>query len=855
MNSAEFISLTLFLINVHGQYVANNQDPNWLPKNNLQLAFHGVDISLKHPFSLKNSIDPSIKGLIFSPTKTGQRQTTQHQFYTAYERLVCDTKFEENEYGNFEEYSNEKIMSTITKISFGLEFNKTVPINAGYQYQHEDEEKKLHEFVDKEGGKIIRSKIECNVYTVNIPNIQSDRLALHNGFVNAMRQLDQAANEDQETEAIYNLIKNFGTHFAQETIMGIGAEFETRITQEESNTMNRDTVHSCTTHGGFGNLAFVKAGGQTTTCPANWNNSTKLLKQKGITRYVSTSYGIPSSTGSLENWTNKIDHLYSNGRLQPIPIKQTLVPIYELFNTTIVRGFKKPVDVEKIIRIAKKGFSSDQYCKMFACRRPSCSGKIHFNGENFYETNIPSLTAANDRVYQGDSSNYLYYYDGGWKIGPDFNDADVLWRNLPCPQHNYEFILNRRDLLHAPTYSPKWSDCAERCFKSKDLRNGCKYWQYSSDKKQCSLIITSPDMRVTNSNTIVGPNDCPNGKKAVSYSNSGRCPENMDSKSIWVKKGQETFAKDTKITVSECGCNLEGALDNKCNYQYGCTCKRGYTGRKCDQCENGFEHPSTVFYRIFISEDKKTITIRGQVSNLNLTWPLITSETALNISKNKCVECSQNCNLCDSCRTTQMFYVPKSGQCSTNNCDFHGENYRWCYIENGDSTWDYCESQEERYTCCGRDTDKERQLWNAARYGRLDEVRQLLQTTYVDPLQPHPKGSWIFGKTTPLIQAAKNGHTDIVQILLDHDANIDVQIHGGVDNSDSRLFEALLGVIGNVPNFKISANFSTALILAAMEGHKDVVQLLLKRGANTKIKSNWGQACKWNERVDNIISC
>lgn len=338
-------------------------------------------------------------------------------------------------------------------------------------------------------------------------------------------------------------------------------------------------------------------------------------------------------------------------------------------------------------------------------------------------------------------------------------------------------------------------------------------------------------MRVTNSNTIVGPNDCPNGEKAVSYSNSGRCPENMDSKSIWVKKGQETFAKDTKITVSECGCNLEGALDNKCNYKYGCTCKRGYTGRKCDQCETGFDHPT-------IRDYKKIV---------------------LNISKNKCLECSQNCNLCDSCRTTQKWYVPNSGQCSTNNCAYNGENYRWCYIENAGSTWDYCERQEERYTCCGRDTDKERQLWNAAGYGRLDEVRQLLQTTYVDPypyihlkndkhvINAVEEGNIdiSFGLTTPLLQAAKNGHTDIVQILLDNGANIDFQ----------------LGELGE----------PTALILAAIKGHKDVVELLLKRGANTKLTMGftiegqsiliprikiWNRnACYWNERVDNIISC
>jgi hypothetical protein len=423
MVSVEFIFLTLFLINVHGQIVANNEDPAWVPKNNIELAFHGVDISLKHPFSLKHSDDPSIKGLIFEPTKrSGQRKTTPYNFYSTYERLICDTEFTQKEYQNYEEYSNEKIMSTITQVSFGLgnSNNNSVPLNAAYQYQHKDEEKKLHEFVDIEGGKIIQTKIECSVNTVTISNLQSQFLSLHNSFVNVIKQINNASNEDQETAAMYKLIKNFGTHFAQKTIMGIGAEFETRITEEESENIDTDTINSCTTHVGGVNISHVKVGGLKKTCPANWNNTTRHLNEKGISRFVSTSYGIPSSIGT-QDLTNTIKTLYTNGRLQPIPIKQTLVPIYELFNTTIFRKVLGQQGIEKILRIGKKGFSFEQYCKMFACKRPSCSSKVRFNGEDFYETNIPSLTAANDRVYQGDNSNYLYYYNGGWKIGPDFN--------------------------------------------------------------------------------------------------------------------------------------------------------------------------------------------------------------------------------------------------------------------------------------------------------------------------------------------------------------------------------------------------------------------------------------------------
>jgi len=46
-------------------------------------------------------------------------------------------------------------------------------------------------------------------------------------------------------------------------------------------------------------------------------------------------------------------------------------------------------------------------------------------------------------------------------------------------------------------------------------------------------------------------------------------------------------------------------------------------------------------------------------------------------------------------------------------------------------------------------------------------------------------------------------------------------------------------------------------MIAAMRRHKDIVRLLLDRGANRRLKKNNGDtACYWNDRVDNIIpSC
>lgn len=97
-------------------------------------------------------------------------------------------------------------------------------------------------------------------------------------------------------------------------------------------------------------------------------------------------------------------------------------------------------------------------------------------------------------------------------------------------------------------------------------------------------------------------------------------------------------------------------------------------------------------------------------------------------------------------------------------------------------------------------------LFIASNEGDIATVRKMLS-------EPHINVNFFYPDTTPLMDAAENGHTGIVRLLLQNKAK--VNLRDKVDNS-------------------------TALIKAARSGHKDIVRLLLQNGAFKSTKDVHG---------------
>ena len=92
-------------------------------------------------------------------------------------------------------------------------------------------------------------------------------------------------------KAMISFIKTYGTHYAKSTIMGIGVDFETRYTENETLENNKQTRNECNTLSGGAQLfGFSSISGKDTKCTGNLKDTTKGNNTR-LQRFISNTYG------------------------------------------------------------------------------------------------------------------------------------------------------------------------------------------------------------------------------------------------------------------------------------------------------------------------------------------------------------------------------------------------------------------------------------------------------------------------------------------------------------------------------------------------------------------------------------
>merc|ERR1719369_1415995 len=539
-----------------------NCDPTWLPKPNLNRALLGIDIAKKHPMPLKPEGDPAFKQIIFNAVYRDETLGNMDvfSFIQPIDNVDCSKEFQSTSWGSMDEYIKGSSSSSMSnwysgyqgpEISFGVEVPGLVegsitmpPATSSNKNENSDDADSMQKFFSKEGGSISHTEAICSIYDVTV-DINDQSLSLYPSFVDAVKRIDLAVTPREKETVMKKFIEDYGTHYASQSVMGVGISFETRYTEQETLDYDEEKRNECSSHSGGESILGFSDGEASKNCTDSLGDTTKGA-DTSVKRFISTSYGtLPVGSNSVGEWQDMVHNMWVGGTMAPVPIQQELRLLLDVFGTPAVAKITHedgtPINITNVFVTAAQGYK--EYCTYSECKIPACASDVVIDGK-IYQLQEGQINGRN--LYKSFDSWLLFFSEEeNWKIAQNFESKGIL-KTSTCPQTGVQFLELEHDLPARPNIQ-SWEKCSDMCL---ERPSSCKFWQFEAEQKMCYVIKDYQDILMTSAEVYTGTRDCP-GDENIFKNAYGQCVENIMSRSMWIREGNHYFDKEISSQAYE----------------------------------------------------------------------------------------------------------------------------------------------------------------------------------------------------------------------------------------------------------------------------------------------------------------
>ncbi|XP_012563000.1 uncharacterized protein LOC100205745 [Hydra vulgaris] len=316
-------------------------NPGHEPYPNIVSIMTGYNILQGNPFTSSHTSDPGFStGYIFVPTyKTPSGSYALHGGVTVRQTVQCSLSSSSDTITTLNDYAKKigSKSSQGTTFTSNLEFEvsaelkgvgvkTTIPplVDAAFSSSNEYRNNEL--FFSQKRGVLTLRDATCATYTVRISPF--DPPPFSDGFVNSLIRLNNT--DESKREAVVNdFIREFGTHFLQQTTMGARTAITRRYSADEFKLSTDDQIQKCNEDRLKLTIAGVGVGRTSQSCN-DIANSASSSSVDGFERESVTSYGSKPAT-DLVSWSQQKFE-------SPLPIKMELSSLLNLFTATHMKN-------------------------------------------------------------------------------------------------------------------------------------------------------------------------------------------------------------------------------------------------------------------------------------------------------------------------------------------------------------------------------------------------------------------------------------------------------------------------------------------------------------------------------------